>query len=99
MAPSTARGVPATKDAENTSVNDAPTWDTSPNTFRPTVLPEELLPGIVGVAPKTGVEIHSSRTTTRCSRSWLHLLRFREPFQKDRQRLARQVELQTGVHT
>ena len=32
MAPSTARGVPATKDAENTSVN-APTWDTSPNTF------------------------------------------------------------------
>ena len=33
MAPSTARGVPATKDAENTTSNDGPTWDTSPNTF------------------------------------------------------------------
>ena len=32
MAPPTARGVSTTKDADNTS-NDAPTWDTSPNTF------------------------------------------------------------------
>ena len=33
MAPSTARGVPATKDVDNTTSNDGPTWDTSPNTF------------------------------------------------------------------
>ena len=35
MAPASARGVPATKDAENTPVN-APSWDTPPTHFHST---------------------------------------------------------------